>query len=161
MCRCELNTGQCISNKEWPPSPSLLSSFPLESVTSGMWWYCTCCDVMMVGDRRSAVSLVFTSAPPPKKKKRLVLDESGLCCASAVLCCGVKPLPLTQKGGAPSLDRPVFFRVWMCPTLCVSVFLLIFPVLYLSVIHLICVFLIFILRMSGARNIMWEDEVFE
>ena len=42
-----------------------------------------------------------------------MLDESGLCCGltvpPAVLCCGVKPMPWTQKGGAPSLDRPVFF----------------------------------------------------
>ncbi len=70
---------------------------------------------MMVGDRRPAVSLVFTSAPPPKKKERdLCLMSLGLCCGLtvpllSVLCCGVKPLPWTQKGGAPSLDRPVFF----------------------------------------------------
>lgn len=70
---------------------------------------------MMVGDRRPAVSLVFTSAPPPKKK-RLVFDESGLCCGlTAVLCCGVKPLPWTHKGGAPSLDRPVFFMCECVP----------------------------------------------
>lgn len=120
-----------------------------------------CWDVMMVGDRRPAVSLVFTSAPPPKKNKK----QKKTCawwvwvvlwpdCASAVLCCGVKPLPRTQKGGAPSLDRPVFFSE--CAWLCVIVFLLISLVLlYLSVIHLICVFLIFIMRMFLYCIMFW------
>ena len=59
---------------------------------------------MMVGDRRPAVSLVFTSAPPPKKKKRdLCLMSLGCVlspgCASAVLCCGMIPLPWTQTMG--------------------------------------------------------------
>lgn len=62
---------------------------------------------MMVGDRQLAVSLVFTSAPPFEKQeltkaRKQVLDESGLLwpnCASSVLCCVVKTLPLTHKGG--------------------------------------------------------------
>lgn len=56
---------------------------------------------------------------------------------SVVMCCGVKPLPWTQNGGAPSLDRPVFLSP--CGfDLCMSVLLLIPLLLLFSVFHLSC-----------------------
>lgn len=64
-----------------------------------------CWDVMMVGDRQPVVSLVFPSAPPKKKRGKkktfawwvwIVLWSD---CTSAVLCCGVIPLPWTQNWG--------------------------------------------------------------
>lgn len=70
-------------------------------------------------------------------------------CASAILCCWVKPSPWTQKAGvvvgrAPSLDQPVTFKsvdVLGSFYECVPLH---FPLMYLSVFHLICVLLIFI-----------------